>query len=167
MNVAELPGIMLNGKNIPRPGLPPFEVHMQSGNEATRRNLIEVLKSLAPLDLEPEELSTVELVLAEVLNNIVEHAYPADCPAGPIRTRCQHLADGLHFTISDQGFAMPGGATPLGFSPNVDVELDDLPEGGFGWFLIKDLAKDIHYDRRGSENQLKFRIAVGYARKPH
>jgi serine/threonine-protein kinase RsbW len=40
------------------------------------------------------------------------------------------------------------------------VDLMDLPEGGFGWFLIKDLAKDVVYARVEGENRLQLRVAV-------
>ena len=46
---------------------------------------------------------------------------------------------------------MPNGQPPFGFAPDVTVALDDLPEGGFGWFLIKDLARDVSYERQGNE----------------
>ncbi len=55
---------------------------------------------------------------------------------------------------------MPGGQLPLGMSQSLNVGLCDLPEGGFGWFLIKDLAKDLKYRRIGQENHLHLRIAI-------
>ena len=41
-----------------------------------------------------------------------------------------------------------------------DVPMQDMPEGGFGWFLIKDLAKDVTYHRVKAENHLSLRLAV-------
>ncbi|MEL7081583.1 MAG: ATP-binding protein, partial [Pseudomonadota bacterium] len=55
---------------------------------------------------------------------------------------------------------MPDGETPLGRPANLNVDKMDLPEGGFGWFLIKDLAKDVDYKRVGWENRLSLRLAV-------
>ena len=55
--------------------LPPFDVCMQSSELAVREALAEISRGLGPLELNPEEAGTVELVLAEALNNIVEHAY--------------------------------------------------------------------------------------------
>jgi len=141
--------------------LTPFQVHMQSTDDATRSCLHEILTALEPLSLGTEEVSTIQLVLAEVFNNIIEHAYPATQPDGPIITACEQKSDGLHFVVTDHGFEMPGGATPLGISPSLDVTTNDLPEGGFGWFLIKDLAKDVIYQRMDGANQLRLRISVG------
>ncbi|MGC1496180.1 MAG: ATP-binding protein [Sulfitobacter sp.] len=137
-----------------------FEVDVDSGELAVRDALTLVLSNLEVLSLDVEELATVELVLAEALNNVVEHAYPKSEPGNPIHIQCSQKATGLHFAITDQGHAMPDGKTPLGLSQNVDVDPLDMPEGGFGWFLIKDLAKDVLYRRIENENQLSLRIAV-------
>jgi serine/threonine-protein kinase RsbW len=142
------------------PPLPPVEVSLCSGDFAVREALQKLLAALGPLELEPEEKIAVELVVAEALNNIVEHAYPDLVEGGPIKIECRHRRDGLHINIVDQGEAMPNGQTPLGLAPRVDVNLTDLPEGGFGWFLIKDLAKDVAYARINGENRLHLRVAV-------
>lgn len=140
--------------------LPPFDFSVQSSELAVREALQKLLDALGPLDLGVEEAGTVELVLAEALNNIVEHAYPDQNTAGQIAISCKHLSDGLHFKVVDQGKEMPDGQAPLGMQASLDVDLNDLPEGGFGWFLIQDLAKDVSYQRVGVENQLSMRLAV-------
>jgi len=142
--------------------LPEFEVSITSSTRAVRDALKQVLIRLEPLVLDPEETSTVELILAEALNNIVEHAYPVADTSGPIYIRCDQKTDGLHFRIRDNGRAMPDGQVPVGRIQPCDLETSDLPEGGFGWFLIEDLAKDTRYSRNGQENQLDLRIAVAY-----
>ncbi|MGZ2255885.1 ATP-binding protein [Roseobacter sp. A03A-229] len=142
------------------PILPPFTVSIRSSEMAVRDALQQVLSALGPLELGSEEAGTVELVLAEVLNNVVEHAYPDPDTAGTISIACAHQLDGLHLQIVDHGKAMPDGRTPLGQPVSLDVDFADLPEGGFGWFLIQDLAKDVLYERVGSENQLSMRLAV-------
>ena len=127
---------------------------------AVREALGYIFVGLEPLSLDVEEIATVELILAEALNNVVEHAYPVPEPGGPIRIQCSQKANGLHFLITDQGKPMPNGLAPLGLAQSVDVDPFDLPEGGFGWFLIKDLAKDVQYQRIENENRLSLRIAV-------
>ena len=135
-------------------------ITVTSGERAVRTALARMMQALEPLQLDIEESGTVELVLAEALNNIVEHAYPPGDTPGPISLTCVHGCSGLETTIVDSGRPMPNGRTPVGDAVNVDVDLSDLPEGGFGWFLIKDLAKDVVYRRQGSENHLSFRLAV-------
>ncbi|WP_338057765.1 ATP-binding protein [Sulfitobacter geojensis] len=142
--------------------LPPFEVEVTSGPRAVRAALQGVFDQLAPLSLDVEETSTVELVLAEALNNIVEHAYPAPDADGPIHLQLQHCADGLHVRLSDRGRAMKDDMLPKGHLERVDCNIADLPEGGFGWFLIKDLSRDVRYTRSDGQNRLSLRIAVGF-----
>ena len=139
-----------------------FAVCLQSGKNAAREALHQVTDRLSPLALSAEELSTVELVLAEALNNIVEHAYPPDASEGPIEVRCSHQRDGLHFALIDEGHPMPDGQAPIGLLPDHEVDIEDLPEGGFGWFLIQDLAKDVVYQRFENKNELRLRVAVAY-----
>ena len=142
------------------PNLPAFEVSIQSGELAVRDALAKLLDKLTPLSLDVEEAGTVELVMAEALNNIVEHAYPEGDEGGDINITCCHAEDGLHVTVVDTGRAMPNGQTPLGTPPDIDVAFDDMPEGGCGWFLIKDLAKDVTYQRTASKNLLRLRLVV-------
>ena len=141
--------------------LPSFSYSFQSGEFAVRDALARFIDELSPLDLDVEEKGTIELVLAEALNNIVEHAYPAPEPAGQINVSCVHGKDGLHVEITDTGYAMPDGRPPVGELSPIDGGVDDLPEGGFGWFLIQSLAKDVTYQRRGNVNELNLRLAIG------
>lgn len=118
------------------------------------------LASMAVLDLSEEEKSSIEIVLAEALNNVVEHAY-ADSEQGEIKLVLRHGRAGLLVEIRDSGLPMPNGRTPVGDHPATDVSNADLPEGGFGWFLIRELARDLVYDRENGENFLIFRMAIG------
>lgn len=99
---------------------------------------------------------TLQIVLAEVLNNIVEHAYGG--AGGRITLQVSAGAGVLTCRVADQGRAMPGGALPDPAS--LDFDLDDLPEGGFGWLMIRDLAQDLHYRRDRGHNILQFRISL-------
>ena len=138
----------------------PIRISIDSTQMAVRKALKELLDGLAPLDLDIEEMGTVELVMAEALNNIVEHAYPEGSAVGMIKIICKHALDGLHLTVMDNGRSMPNGQTPVGSTIDIDVDLQDIPEGGFGWLLIKGLAKEVHYQRRSWQNMLQFRLAV-------
>ncbi len=133
---------------------------------SVRRALETLMVALEPLNLEPEEAGTVELVLAEALNNVSEHAY-ADDDEGWITLECSHKSDGLHFLIRDEGREMPEGRAPLGARIPLPEELDALPEGGFGWFLIRDLSHDVAYHRVDGMNELTFRVKVAYQETTH
>lgn len=141
-------------------GLPTFEVAFTSSPTAVRTALAEVLDKLRPLDLDADTCGTVEIVLAEALNNIVEHAYPETGPAGPVRIACTRQDADLHFQLIDHGHPMPNGRLPNGAAADLSVGLDDLPEGGFGWFLIRHLTSGISYCRRDDSNVLDLRLSL-------
>lgn len=140
--------------------MPGFEVTATSGTTAVRGVLCQVFTQLRPLCLDPETAAAVELVLAEVLNNIVEHAYAIPCKETPLSVRCRYDSEGLHFTVADRGVAMPDWRIPPGNAQRIDLPLADLPEGGFGWFLIHDIAQDLSYERRNGENRLSLRLSI-------
>lgn len=156
------PDVVLNDSPVhpAQPSLQKVRVQVDSGPMAARQAFDLLKRGLADLALDVEELGAIELVLAEVVNNIVEHAYANGLRRGPIHLCCRLRRDGLHFEFTDLGLSIPGKSTPLGLPVNVDVDLLDLPEGGYGWFLIQDLAKDVAYRRRGQVNHLSLRMAL-------
>ena len=100
-------------------------------------------------------LSSAEIVLAEVLNNIVEHAYATR--AGDIRIILTRTETGLVCKVMDSGAALPGLCLPKGdFQPLGQTA--ELPEGGFGWFLIRRLVTELTYQRIDGENRLSFAL---------
>ena len=137
-----------------------FEVAFTSGPEAVRGALAKVLTELEPLALAPDTRGTIEIVLAEALNNIVEHAYPETDPAGQVSIVCTEDGPDLHFRLVDHGRPMPDEQLPPGLPADVGVDLGDLPEGGFGWHLIRNLTSDISYRRKGDTNVLDLRLPV-------
>lgn len=127
---------------------------------AVRSALAEVMSGLAALDLDDVETGSVELVLAEALNNVVEHAY-GEGRAGEIGLVLRHCDNGLHVEIRDRGREMPDGHMPLAMRSDREIVAEEAPEGGFGWFIIAHLARGIVYRREAGENVLTFRVAVG------
>ena len=138
-----------------------FDITVEGVGQGVRTALSELIHWLTARDLSVEETGTVQLVLAEILNNIIEHAYAPDTPFDPIQIAAALKEDGLHLAIHDRGKPMPDGKLPIGTQPSIDVEMAELPEGGFGWFLIQHLARDVVYRRVGAENHLRLRINVG------
>ena len=112
-------------------------------------------------DLGEDCRGSVEIVLAEVLNNIAEHAYSAY--PGDIDLWITAQDTYLFVRVLDKGLAMPGGEAPAGELGQV-LEIEDLPEGGFGWFLIRSLTQELTYQREGDQNTLSFCMDVDYRR---
>ncbi len=118
-----------------------------------RVTLARITAALVRQGLTPEDRSSAEIVLAEVLNNIVEHGYAPGDP-GPIWLAIMIEPDRLQVTISDFGAPLPPALLQPGFGPDPQA----LPEGGFGWFLIHSLTTDLRAGRTGTLNRLSFRL---------
>ena len=58
----------------------------------------------------------------------------------------------------DAGAPMPNNTLPNRTDHDLAGPAADLPEGGFGWFLIRDLAQDVEYRRAGAQNVLNLRL---------
>ncbi len=126
---------------------------------AVRRVLID-LRQRWLADGTPTVLcDTGEQVLAEALNNVVEHAH-ADRNYGRIDIETTFSRAGLAFCIRDDGAPMPDEELPMGKLAELSGGRDDLPEGGFGWVMIRTLTRDLLYMRQDGWNQLNFRIPM-------
>lgn len=108
-------------------------------------------------NLTEDARGTADLVLAEALNNIVEHAY--DREDGQIELQLKRLPGRLQCDVRDHGIAMPNNQLPDGRAHVVD-SLENLPEGGFGWFLIRQLTENLNYRRINACNHLSFQLII-------
>ena len=122
-----------------------------------REALVQLRQRLAALELSVDDLGSVEVVLGEVLNNIVEHAYGPEAD-GLVLMSCMPNGHVLRFCVEDEGVAFPQERLPTGELPSFDGPLETLPEGGFGWYLVRHLAVDLDYRRKGTRNVLAFSI---------
>ncbi|WP_421905181.1 ATP-binding protein [Mameliella sp.] len=132
---------------------------MDSTAEDVRATLTGINALLQGQEMAPPPDSNWELVVAEVLNNIVEHAYK-DRAGGDILLRLVFAADRLSVESTDFGLPMPSGTPPSGAPADLDVPVEDLPEGGFGWFLIRSLSENLDYRHDGDSNRLRLSIPL-------
>jgi len=123
------------------------------GPDAVRATLVTAMTALRRGIAPGIDLAAAELVLAEALNNVVEHA----CRGLPGRVAALEIwaaTGGLDVRITDNGLPMrddPSGANPM-------PPAASLPEGGFGWPIIRGLTRDLHYCRGDGLNCLSFRL---------
>ena len=140
------------------PGVGPLTFTLEASAAEVRRVLGRALVCFGPA-LDEEGAGSVQMALAEVMNNIVEHAYQ-DRQSGPIRLTLRRGEEGLTCQIEDEGLPMPGLALPPGRMQPVAAQTRDLAEGGWGWALIHALTEELSYDRVGGTNRLRFRVPL-------
>ena len=122
-----------------------------------RQGLLALMASALVQNLPEDSHGTTELALAEALNNVVEHAYATY--SGQIEISVQREPHQLHVQIIDTGLPLPGAQPPYCDMSDTDT-IADLPEGGFGWCLIRSLVQNLTYGRERGRNMLTFGIAV-------
>lgn len=135
------------------------EYTIPSKYSAVRESLSNLLTTLREAGVGAEDTGTIELVLAEALNNVVEHAYKENPDCNFVLTSSV-TETGLSVRMTDQGVPMPGLALPSGNLPEIETGLQDLPEGGFGWALIHTLTEELTYERIANQNVTSFVIPM-------
>lgn len=135
----------------------PLMLALDNTDTAIRHGLSQVRHHLMARGVADDLCGTVEIVLAEALNNVVEHAY-APGAHDTIRLRIVRDGAGIRCEIHDYGSPLPGLALPQGAPPPLNGPRADLPEGGFGWFMIRSLTDDLHYRRIRGVNRLGFTV---------
>lgn len=100
--------------------------------------------------LAPEQCETALLVLAEVLNNVAEHAYGGG--KGPVIASLWLRGGIVCGRVTDRGVVPPAFARSKRYDPA------SLPEGGFGLGLIRMLTERIVQHRRMGGNVFDFHL---------
>ena len=125
-----------------------------------RRTIHEIEDEFSAAGIPSEDIGSISIVLAEALNNVVEHAFDTS-DGQDITVVVRARRKSLLFEIRDKGRPMPKGRAPVGNHPMSEFnQFDALPEGGYGWFLIRELVQDLVYDRQSDENILFFRYRL-------
>lgn len=152
--------IMPIGIDDPSPPADAIRLCLPAAPGAVRRALALIFDRLPPDQLDAEARINAEIVLAEALNNVVEHAYGR--VGGTIGLTLWPGGEGLECLIIDRGNPLPGGMLPP--DPGPQPPPTCLPEGGHGWFLIQTLAQHIRYARVAGENRLRFQLMTRQTR---
>ena len=116
-------------------------------------------KWMTDVCINAEEIDDVSLVVAEALNNVIEHAY-SYAEDGRIELFLNHQSDLLTVKVVDQGAAFDGPPEKKEMGDHGAMDIMDLPEGGFGWFMIQSLCKEISFVRENNRNNLTLVLAA-------
>lgn len=132
---------------------------------SVRQLLVDLGQRLGP-NLPPDAMGRVELVLAEIMNNIVNHGAKDRIPAGTApRARSIHLSvachdNGVACAILDDGATLPLACLSPPTRRASRARARTLPEGGFGWLIIHDLTQSLAYFREEGYNLLAFNVPM-------
>ena len=94
---------------------------------------------------------------------MVEHAYE-DTGLGEMEIKVDIDGTDVFFRILDWGEPMPKGRLPLGNPADTSRPAVEQEEGGYGLFMIRQLARKLRYTRIDDQNQISFRITLGAER---
>ena len=136
-----------------------FRRDFLSDEMAVRTALMAMEDQMRSQGLPEDVIGDLNVVLAEALNNVVEHAH-AGRDDGHVELAIFVRPCCIRCKIFDNGAPMPGLELPAGILPTHDTAFEDLPEGGFGWFLIRNMTADLVYDRTPDGNCLQFHIPL-------
>ncbi len=99
--------------------------------------------------VDEKKIREIELSLAEAINNIIKHAYKGKTDKS-INISLDVLGRKLEIILEDFGIPRENiGAPTLNFDPE---DIDSLPEGGMGLFIIEQLMDETKYERIGNKN---------------
>jgi serine/threonine-protein kinase RsbW len=122
----------------------------------SRLELVELaaraLRSLCSASgLPARESARVELAVAEALNNVIRHAYHHEA-GHPIEIVFALESGRFTIEIWNEGEPMPErGPATLEFDP---ADLEHLPEGGMGLYIIHSVMDQVEFRRVGDRNAL-------------
>lgn len=130
-----------------------FHSVLQAEPLAIRQTLL-ALRDFFNSNCDAATVDRLELVMAEVLNNIAEHSHSATPHARPRRkiridVRCR--SGGMCCVVMDNGARIPDACFLPRCLPPVS---DALPDGGFGLCLVRALAGKVRYARLAGRNLL-------------
>lgn len=115
--------------------------------DAARAFLAYVCEKLAGRGkLAPDIGHRVISAFVEAFNNAVIHAYAGSAP-GPVEVEMEVHASHLSVRIVDEGKTFVPDAVP-------EPDLDALPEGGLGLFIIRNFMDRVGYERSDGRNVL-------------
>lgn len=114
--------------------------------------------------VDSDALGRLELVLAEILNNIALHG----AGTGESAAAARQGSVTVHLSVTSHGgglaCAVIDDGTPLPAECLVPADRMPAPEiaamnaGGFGWYIIRDLTQSLFYFREDTLNVLCFHI---------
>lgn len=103
--------------------------------------------------LDDEAEFQLNLVLEELFVNTLRHGgCEGVANAAHVRLRCE--ADGVEVEFRDRGRPFDPTTAP---GANIQAPLEERRGGGLGIHLVREIMRDLHYERDGEWNQIGMR----------
>ncbi|HLY29208.1 MAG TPA: anti-sigma factor antagonist [Aggregatilineales bacterium] len=121
-----------------------------------------VVQAAEAAGLDERAVYYCQMAVDEWCTNVIEHGYGEENPRNHINIYCQSGDHAISITIMDD--SPPFDPTNLpGEQPNKLVE--NLEPGGLGWFFIRKMMDEVHYEYYDGHNTLTMikRSSVDYA----
>ncbi|WP_300670128.1 ATP-binding protein [Desulfoluna sp.] len=113
---------------------------------------LSINKICSQIPLSDVEVYQIEACVVEAINNTIEHAYK-NSSGNPVEVKLNLGIDRITFEVCDIGIRMMASHTPsLDFDPD---DLENLPEGGMGLFIIQQVMDQVDYTSGNGQNILK------------
>lgn len=107
---------------------------------------------MAGIGVLQSRIINVQIVVSEALNNIIEHGFSGE-NSGTINIAIKVFDNKIVVELMDDGEIFTPPSTSE--APLIgQADLKDLPEGGFGWFLIKEITSSFDFQRHSHTNKL-------------
>ncbi|HXR36138.1 MAG TPA: ATP-binding protein [Candidatus Binataceae bacterium] len=98
----------------------------------------------------------LNLALEELFTNVVRHG-GCEGMAEAARVRFEMLADGVGIEFADRGAPFDPLAAP---TPDLEAPLENRRPGGLGIHLVRQIMRDLRYDRADGWNRLTMRRPI-------
>jgi serine/threonine-protein kinase RsbW len=135
-----------------RPNGQKFHRSMMNCQASVSGMLNEASKWLTQENVSGRKITDIQIVLAEALNNVIEHGFSRE-NSGNVGVCIDIRDDIIVVEISDNGIKFtPPVVTQTPLQDTSDIE--HLPEGGFGWFLIREITTSFTFRRIANKNRL-------------
>ncbi|MBN2124757.1 MAG: ATP-binding protein [Deltaproteobacteria bacterium] len=103
------------------------------------------------MPLDDVEIYQIQLCVVEAVNNAIRHAYDSE-PGHEVELIVSLRPQGITLRVCDEGRSIKDmGSSTLDFDAG---DLDSLPEGGMGLFLIHSVMDEVSYETRDGRNIL-------------
>ena len=115
-----------------------------------------VRANLAESGCAPEKLFKIDLIIEELIVNIIKHGFKT-VEKGAITVAMETADKTAVLKIRDNGIPF----NPLqAEAPDVHLPLEKRAPGGLGIYMVKQMAKEIHYSHEAGENRTRLLLPL-------